>query len=191
MSVDETMDVYKNWADSYDADVGEWGYATPMRVASALRRHIRDPETKILDFGCGTGLSGVALANEGFRNIDGTDVSSEMLAKAHERSVYHRLIPGKIGEICAKPGDYSAITAMGVISMGAAPPETLEMVLNALAPGGLLAFSYNDATLPNAAYMDALAAVQENGSALMIFDEYGDHLPGKGMKSRVYILEKT
>ena len=75
--------------------------------------------------------------------------------------------------------------------MGAAPPETLFLVLEALAPGGLLAFSYNDATLPVAGYMDALAKVQSDGTASLIFDEYGDHLPGKNMKSRVYILEKT
>ena len=39
--------------------------------------------------------------------------------------------------------------------------------------------------------MDALNDVQTDGTATMIFDEYGDHLTEKGMKSRVYIFEKA
>lgn len=190
-SVDETMELYAQWADNYDDDVRTWGYATPGRIATALKRHLPNADTAILDFGCGTGISGLALKEAGYDTFDGTDISQEMLEKAKSLGIYRSLSLGTPGQITARPGDYAAITAMGVISIGAAPPETLDMVLDALAPGGLLAFSYNDATLPEARYMDALAAVQSSGRAELIFDEYGDHLPKKGMKSRVYILQRN
>lgn len=189
-SVDETMELYAEWADNYDSDVSNWGYATPSRIASALKRHLPDTGARIHDFGCGTGLSGFELAREGYTNVDGSDISEEMLAKAQARGVYKNLIKGEPGKISASPGDYDAITAMGVISIGAAPADTLRVVLDALAPGGFLAFSYNDATLPVTTYVDELKSVQNEGIAELIFDEYGPHLPGKGMKSRVYILEK-
>ena len=190
-SVAETMELYADWADSYDADVESWGYITPSRIASALKRHLTDLDAPILDFGCGTGLSGLALAREGYRVVDGTDISEQMLERAGKLEVYRDLQLGMPGEVDIEPGRYAAITAMGVISIGAAPPNLLRPVLGGLAVGGLLAFSYNDATLPEAAYIDALADVQNDGTATLIFDEYGDHLPGKGMKSRVYILEKS
>ena len=36
-------------------------------------------DSKIIDFGCGTGLAGEQLAIVGFKTIDGNDGSEEML----------------------------------------------------------------------------------------------------------------
>ena len=63
----------------------EWGYATPPRVAMALRLAGANVEKGVLDYGCGTGLSGMALAAVGFQVIDGTDISPEMLSQAEGR----------------------------------------------------------------------------------------------------------
>ncbi len=190
-TLDETLALYANWADSYEADIRDWGYATPRRIAKALKRHLKDQNAPILDFGCGTGLSGFELAKAGYRTIDGTDITPEMIANAGTHGVYRKLWRGEAGLIDVTPGNYAAITATGVISIGCAPPQTLRLILGALAPGGLLAFSYNDATVCEKPFMDVLGDVQDDGSAVLIFDEYGDHLLEKGMKSHVYILEKT
>ena len=57
--------LYKDWADSYDEEVCGYGYASPARCAEALKNFL-PLDAPILDFGCGTGLSGVALQNKGF-----------------------------------------------------------------------------------------------------------------------------
>ncbi|MGR3468515.1 MAG: class I SAM-dependent DNA methyltransferase, partial [Shimia sp.] len=62
--VSETQDVYTRWAGTYDAEVGGGGYQTPARIAAALREHARS-DALVLDYGCGTGLSGAALAEAG------------------------------------------------------------------------------------------------------------------------------
>lgn len=72
---------YDAWADSYDAEIAENGYATPARCAAALAATGLGRSAAILDLGCGTGLSGVALAAEGFTVIDGTDLSPGMLKR--------------------------------------------------------------------------------------------------------------
>ena len=190
-SVHESLQVYADWAPSYDADVRGWGYATPKRIAQALSEHLPEPDAPILDYGCGTGLSGLELRSAGFMTFDGTDISKEMLDAAAKRGIYRDVWQSKAGDLDVLPGTYRAITAMGVISLGAAPPETMDLVLNALAPGGLLALSYNDPTLDHAPYLDKLDEIQRDGAARLLFDEYGDHLPGKDMKSHIYIFEKT
>ena len=190
-SVDETIELYAGWADSYDEDVKAWGYATPGRIAEALAATLPDKATPILDFGCGTGVSGRALLERGFTVVDGTDVSAEMIAQAEGQGLYRKLWQSEPGVLDVKPGDYAAIAAMGVISSGAAPPDTLAVVLNALGKGGLLALSYNDPTLADRLYLDALEAATDGGLARIVFEEYGPHLPQKDMNSRIYILEKT
>ena len=78
-----------------------------------------------------------------------------------------------------------------MISLGAAPPDTLDLVLGALAPGGLLALSYNDATLADAEYVAKLDQVQAKGVASLTWFEHGAHLPAKGLGSTVYILRRA
>lgn len=191
-SVEETMAVYADWAETYDRDITDWGYATPKRVALALRLAGANAGKPVLDFGCGTGLSGLALKAAGFVQVDGTDISPEMLAKARERGVYQHLWqsePGSLGHV--KRGNYPIITAAGVISLGAAPPETLDMLIDVLPSGGFLAFSYNDATLADRAYTDRLDIAVLAPDIEIVFEEEGPHLPAKNMNSAVYVLRRT
>ncbi|MEO0391138.1 MAG: class I SAM-dependent methyltransferase [Pseudomonadota bacterium] len=193
-TVAETQEVYAGWADSYEADVTAMNYATPARVAEAIRPHVSPPEP-ILDFGCGTGLSGLALAQQGYHTIDGTDISEQMLAHAYDKQhggqdVYRNLWLGTPGSVQATPGDYAAIIATGVISLGAAPPDMLRILLDALGPEGILAFSFNDPTLADAAYTDALAEVIADGTARQLFRQHGPHLSDKVTGSDVIVLRR-
>lgn len=183
--------LYDAWAESYDSEIAENGYATPRRVAEALARHAPGA-SPILDIGCGTGLSGLALRAAGFDVIDGTDLSAEMLEQARAKGAYRRLWQTDAdAPLPVKPGDYAAISAVGVISPGAAPPELLDTIAAALAPGGLLAFSFNDHALEDPAYRDRLAALRASSAFRALLEEHGDHLPAIGLGSSVYVLEKT
>lgn len=188
-SPDETRALYDDWAARYDADIAAWGYVTPARVATALAGTGLTKDAPILDFGCGTGLSGAALKAEGFATIDGTDISEAMLEGARARGVYRRVWIGTPGLLSIAPGDYAAIVAAGVVSLGAAPPETLDLLLEHLAPGGRLAFSYNDATLAEPSYVTRLDAALA-GPARLLFSEHGPHLPGRDMGATIYVIEK-
>ena len=191
-SADETRDLYDAWSKSYDAEVGENGYATPPRCASALAGKMKDLSQPILDFGCGTGLSGLALKDAGFTTIDGVDLSPDMLKGAEEKGVYRNLRRVDAGEVpVSQPGAYAAVCAIGVIGAGAAPIDTFDMLMNCLAPGGRLVLSFNDHALENPENPARLQSWMDAGKATQLFKEYGDHLPGLGLKSNVYVFEKT
>ena len=191
-SVEETRKIYADWAEAYDADVAAWGYATPQRIAMALRQSGANPDKPVLDFGGGTGLSGLALKAVGCAQIDGTDISPEMLAKAEARGIYQHLWesdPGDMGHV--KRGHYPIIVATGVISLGAAPPKTLDMLIDIVPSGGFLAFSFNEATLADRDYTDRLDIAVLAADIELVFEEEGPHLPAKNMTSAVYILRRT
>lgn len=188
----ETRDLYDAWSQTYDVEVGKNGYATPKRCAEALARHLTNPTKPILDFGCGTGLSGLALAGAGFSNIDGCDLSADMLQGAAEKGVYNQLKQVEAGEVPSTiPGAYSAICAIGVIGAGAAPIDTFDLLMSCLTSGGLLVLSFNDHALADPVNEGRLYDWIIARKAKYLFLEYGPHLPGIDLKSNVYILEKA
>ncbi|MEX0319704.1 MULTISPECIES: class I SAM-dependent methyltransferase [unclassified Ruegeria] len=190
-SPEETKAHYEKWAASYDDEVGEHGYATPGRVAEALWSKLPEPQTPILDYGCGTGLSGLALRRAGFEVIDGVDPTPQMLEGARAKGVYRNLSSFEITDPDPlEQGAYKAITAIGVIGVGAAPPQTFDLLMKALPKGGLLAFSFNDHALADPSYSGRLNDWLDMGAARLLFKEYGPHLPGMDLKSDVYIVEK-
>lgn len=187
-----TRTLYDAWADTYEAEVGENGYATPGRCAAALAEHLQDKTRPILDFGCGTGLSGLALKLAGFEAIDGQDLSEEMLGKAKEKQIYRSLtqVNADSGPPCTA-GDYAAVTAIGVIGAGAAPIEVFDTLMAGLDTGGLLVLSFNDHALEKPANEAKIDDWLARGAAKLLFKDYGPHLPGIGLKSNVYVIEKT
>ncbi|MFC3616386.1 class I SAM-dependent DNA methyltransferase [Lutimaribacter marinistellae] len=188
----ETRDLYDDWASTYDAEIAENGYATPGRVADALWKRVSEPTKPVLDFGCGTGLSGVALRAAGFQVIDGMDPSPGMLESAREKGAYRDLsLLDLDDETPIAEGAYELITATGVIGVGAAPPKTFDMLMKALPRGGKLAFSFNDHALADASYEGRLCEWLDIGAARLLSKEYGPHLPGHNLKANVYVVEKT
>ena len=182
---------YAQWAQSYDQEVGENGYVTPLRIAEALARHVKDLSIPILDYGCGTGVSGQAFQEAGFLTIDGVDISAEMLKVAAQKKIYRRLevFAPEIGPN-VKLGAYQIIAAVGVIGAGAAPLAVLNKIMALLAPKGLLVFSFNDHTLEDPAYDGLVEDYVKQGQAVLHLKEYGDHLPKQKINSNIYILEK-
>ena len=189
---DDTDALYGDWAASYDAEVKENGYATPGRAAAALFAKLPEPQTPVLDYGCGTGLSGLALKLAGFEMIDGMDPSPEMLNGAREKNVYRRLSQLDVtAKAPIEQGSYKAIAAIGVIGTGAAPVGTLDILLHALNKGGLLVFSYNDHALAIPSFEGRLNDWLDCGAARLLSKDYGPHLPQQEINSNVYVVEKA
>lgn len=187
----EMQRYYDDWSDSYDAELAAQDYRTPERCAQALARHSRDVEAAVLDFACGTGLSGVALNAAGFPCIDGMDVSDGMLREARAKGVYRRLLHADPDHpLDLRDAGYSAIVACGAIGAGAAPAECLDWAIDSLGRGGLFVVSLNDHTLEDRDFARRLTAAAEEGRAAIVEDDHGPHLPALGLGARVYVLRR-
>ena len=159
--VDALARYYARWAESYDEDVTSHGYALPDMMLETLSRTaemvpeagLSKGDTEILDAGCGTGLVGVALAEAGYRLIDGIDLSPEMIDVARSRGVYRHLESGV--DLTRPPperlvGSADVVMVAGVFTVGHIPPAALTTVTGLCRSGGFLIVStrraYYDST---------------------------------------------
>lgn len=187
----DSRELYASWASTYDNEVQKNGYVTPERVAKALKDIVTNQSEVILDYGCGTGLSGFALQAVGFTNIDGLDVSQEMVSLAEKKSIYKKLtVFDPSTKIPVHADQYKIITAIGVIGAGAAPLEVFDNLFSLLPPSGLFAFSFNDHTLSDPNYEGKVKQCLSSGQAIILHKSYGNHLPKANLKSNIYILKK-
>ncbi|AOY83800.1 MULTISPECIES: class I SAM-dependent methyltransferase [Moorena] len=146
---DQLRQNYDQWADQYDADVGGvWG-PVPLAAAFMLAEYMDDKQGVILDVGAGTGLVGVALAELGFEQIIGIDISPAMLTKAAEKGVYSSLVCCSIGdERFRNLGRASGIIATGVFAESHAGPAELSTLQDSIEPEGILVFTVRQSFLP-------------------------------------------
>ena len=187
----DSRELYASWAATYDEEVQKNGYITPKRIANALKDIVTDKSDFILDYGCGTGLSGYALKAVGFENIHGLDVSKEMVMLAEEKSIYRNLkVFDPSTEIPIHSNQYKIITAIGIIGAGAAPLQVFDSLFALLPQNGLFAFSFNDHTLNDPNYEEKVNSCLSSGDATILHKSYGSHLPKANLKSNIYILKK-
>ena len=140
---DDNRKLYANWADTYDTEfVSTHGYVLPQNVCTAFCS--AGGVGPVLDVGAGTGICGVLLADQGLREVDGMDLSPEMLTVAQGKGVYRDLIEADILKGIDRPDAfYNGIVSAGTFTHGHVGPEALDEILRLLRPGGLAVLSIN------------------------------------------------
>ncbi len=136
-SRDELAEAYGRAASDYDEHVvDEIGWTGHDVIADVASRHI-PRDARLLDAGAGTGLSGAALVDAGFRGFDGFDISDGMLDIARKRNIYRELLIGVLGEQLPFSTDsYDGVIACGVFLGNHAPPRGFEELIRVTRPGG-------------------------------------------------------
>jgi predicted TPR repeat methyltransferase len=140
--VEKLFDAYANKFDSHLVEA--LNYSSPQKLFELMRPYRNPADSKwiVLDLGCGTGLSGVALAPHAERLV-GVDLSSKMLDKARERNLYHRLEQADLltmmqGEATAS---YDVAVATDVFIYIGKLDELVAELRRLLRPRGFFAFS--------------------------------------------------
>ena len=189
---DETLAHYKRWAATYDQEVGvDNGYAQPARCAAALDG-VADRSGSVLDVGCGTGLSGIALRDVGFADLDGCDFSPPMLERAAETGVYRRLFEADLNAgLGIEDGTYDHAVAVGVFSFAHIRPDALRSVIRAVRPGGAVVVGLNDHFWDVGTFPAELDAIEADGLASVVSREHGEHLPGADIMGWVVVLVRS
>ncbi|MDN3564482.1 tetratricopeptide repeat protein [Paeniroseomonas aquatica] len=137
-------DLFDQFAPRFEAELtGALGYATPALLAGLLAEAGVVPARAlaVLDLGCGTGLSGVALAPLA-RRLEGLDLSPRMLAEARRRGLYHALHEADLLDwLPGRPGAFGLVAAADVLNYLGDLGPALAAIAGALVPGGWAAFS--------------------------------------------------
>jgi SAM-dependent methyltransferase len=100
-------------------------------------------EGAVLDIGCGTGLTGLALHALGVHTIDGLDLSEASLAAAQSRGIYRSLQRHNFNESALPFADnsYRAAECIGVMSYAHDPRALIVDACRVVQPGGCVVFS--------------------------------------------------
>lgn len=136
--------LFDRYAPRFDADLqGRLGYRTPALLAAMIEADGTAPARalRVLDLGCGTGLSGLALAPFAAR-LDGLDLSPRMLEEAARRGIYAALHEADLEAFLpAHPRAWDLIAAADVLNYLGDLGPALAGIAGALAAGGIAAFS--------------------------------------------------
>ena len=82
------------------------------------------------------------------------------------------------------------IVATGVVFLGAAPTETLSMIIEHIATSGLIALCFNDPTSAEGSYDHVLESKIALGCILVIPQQYSPHLQQQKIGSDVIVLKR-
>ncbi len=185
-----SKELYKNWAPYYDEELTKNQYVTPFRCAQILSNFIDNKDIKILDIGCGTGLSGFALRKLGFNYIDGLDLSDEMLKVAADKNIYSSLFNLDLNNLSKFEKKYDVIIAAGVISPDHANPDTIFNSYSLIKKEGLMIFSLNDHALNDTSFFKAIQLSIKHSDFILLDQIYGDHIKEIKLKSSIFVLQK-
>ncbi|MBW8322571.1 MAG: methyltransferase domain-containing protein, partial [Rhizobium sp.] len=125
-----------------DILVEQLGYAVPAMVRQRLQALELGPFKRMLDLGCGTGLTGGTLRDM-VDDITGIDISEKMVELAHEKDLYETLYVAEVEDFLEDNDEeaFDLITATDVLPyLGALEPLFFGAAENMVA-SGLFIFS--------------------------------------------------
>ena len=158
----DNIEYYKDFAGIYDVQFAErMGYSYPDVLSQVYQSHQQPEDVPVADIGCGTGLVAAALQLPD-QQIDGFDISTEMLTIARGKKIYRAcyevdLLDGVEGMSC----DYGAVVSAGTFTFGHLGPLTLISLLDIAKEGALFCIGINAGHFKEAGFnqvFDALVA---------------------------------
>ncbi len=128
--------------------VDQLEYCVPLLVRQRLQALGLGPFKKMLDLGCGTGLTGGALRDM-VEEITGLDISENMVEIAHEKDLYETLYVAEAADYLEdnEDGPFDLVTATDMLPYLGFLEELFFGVADNMEPGGLFVFSSE--TLPD------------------------------------------
>lgn len=185
----DKIDLYNKWADTYEEYVKDLNYIGPNNLVKNLNNYIDSNNNNILDFGCGTGLLGLAVSKE-FKdiNIDGIDISPKMIEICEKKNIYRDIWNINLFD---KKLDidklYDLVISCGVFLEGHVSFKMIDILLNYLKKDGIICFSIRE-TFIIEKKEEYNKYVKENKKIQIIHDLYIDYLPN--VKCKLLVCRK-
>ena len=161
----ELSEAYAAWANSYDRETAEMGYCLPFLITAWLARYVPKSRGPLLDVACGTGLSGPYLSALGYADIEGFDLSPDMLKLAGKRGIYRELKEARLGAALPYADNrFAAFIASGVFTIGHAPASGLDELVRITRPGGYGVMTVRDLLIENNGFGAKFRELEDKGA---------------------------
>ena len=145
-----------------------------------------DKASRILDIGCGTGLVGRLLKDNGYENLHGSDYAPDMVKKAGTFGVYETLEVHDITEAVEVADRFDASIAVGVFAFSVPNAEHLANVVNCNKPGGPALVTVNGKAWREKDWSEQLERFARNNPSIKIESiEEIDYLTAEGIDGRL------
>ncbi len=156
---------YDTFAETgtYDQTFDEWGYVGPQTAAAILLNYV--PVTsRILDAACGSGLTGTALHDLGYRHTVGIDIAAGLLALAEQTGAYEevRRVDMQAFPLPFDDGEFDAVNFIGALTYFETN-EILRELCRLVRSGGHVVFSHRDDIMRDQRYGEQLDDLERDG----------------------------
>jgi SAM-dependent methyltransferase len=130
------MDIsfYKNY---FESEKSHWWFRVRRNIIfSILKKYGISENSKIFDFGCGSGFNVGCMQKLGF-DASGADVSAEAINFGESRGIKNLSVAKESGEISFRPESFDVVTALDVLEHIKDERLSLKGIEKSLKPGGL------------------------------------------------------
>lgn len=136
--------LFNGYAGNFDDHLAHLQYRGPQILAELAQQGgwISDGSRRIIDLGCGTGLSGMPFRAYAAR-LEGADLSPGMLQQAAMRGIYDHLWQGEIHAVLRglPPASFDAIIAADTLNYIGDLSDLFRLAQALLKPGGEFLFT--------------------------------------------------
>jgi SAM-dependent methyltransferase len=137
MKIEEIKDIYTEFSKTYEKDVKKgMNYTAYRRVPQLVMKHLQTRTPRILDLGCGTGLSSLLFFKKGYEVI-GIDGSPEMIDRARKLPYKKLLCQNLEKSLRVKDKSFDAAVMVGVMDYLDDPAIVLSEVRKKLVEDGV------------------------------------------------------
>jgi len=185
---EEVKRSYKEWASTYDNDLNSFGYVAPHVGVKLLSKRLGDTSALILDAGCGTGLVGVLLSQLGYKQLHGSDFSTDMLEKASLTGCYTDLqIQDFSAPIATTSNSYDAVVSIGVYTKRFDQHFISEMI-RVTRPAGHFVFSCREMYFGEV--MGTVSSLLESKLVSKVAVQHDDYMTGQDASAYYIDIKK-
>lgn len=134
--------LFENYAINYDQHMQHvLNYSLPNEIGKILHNVNYSIFDRVLDLGCGTGLSGIVMREQA-KHLTGVDISAKMLAQAKEKDVYDLLVEDEVIHFLGVDSQrYELIVAADVLPYLGELDYLFNLIKSKLSAGGLFLFT--------------------------------------------------
>lgn len=199
MKIDEINDIYVGFSKTYEKDVKtSMNYTAYRRVPLLVMKHLLTGSPRILDVGCGTGLSSILFFKNGFQ-VTGIDGSREMIERARKLPYRKLLCQNLEKSLRVRDRSFDAAVMVGVMEYLDHPAGILAEVKKKLVDDGVFGLTvpqksawYSEYGLSSYYRKEIEPIIQSVGFAILECEKIvGVEEHGRRTYYRNYILRKT